>query len=177
MSFPNPCPNIRFCNEGDRNALLDFVRAGHDESAMFTLSDTKVKTVIDHGINPPKDERGGVVHLVMIGVIDKPEGGGIAASVAVEYTQPWYSDDWVLYELWNNVHKDYRKSTYAQDLIKFVKWISDSAKRPLGMQIYTTERLTPKIELYRRKMPQVGALFVYNMHLAGGPAIERSGVA
>lgn len=174
MTFPNPCPNIRFCNEGDREALLAFVRAGHDESAMFTLSDAKVKTVIEHGINPPRDDKGGVVHLVMIGIIDAPdERGRIAASLAVEYTQPWYSDDWVLYELWNNVDKDYRKSTYAQDLIKFGKWISDSTRRPLGMQIYTTQRLTPKIELYRRKMQQVGALFVHNMQFAGGPAVIK----
>lgn len=173
MTFPNPVPNIRFCAESDRERLLAFVKAGHDESAMFSLSENKVKSVIDHGINPPKDERGGIVHLVMIGIIDAPDKDMIAASVALEYTQPWYSDDWVLYEMWNNVHKDYRKSTYAQDLIKFVKWISDSTQRPLGMQIYTTERLTAKIELYRRKMPQVGALFVYNMHLAGGPAIGK----
>lgn len=172
MTFPNPVNNVRFCKESDRDNLLSFVRAGHDESAMFTLSENKVKMVIDHGINPPKDENGKVNHLVLIGIIDAPDGS-IAASLAVEYTQPWYSDDWVLYELWNNVHKDHRKSTYAQDLIKLGKWISDSTQRPLGMQIYTTERLTAKIELYRRKMPQVGALFVYNMQLAGGPAIKK----
>ena len=166
MTFPNPVPNIRFCNEGDRDNLLAFVRAGHDESAMFTLSDAKVRAVIDHGINPPRDEKGGVNHLVLIGIIDAPDGKGIAASIAIEYTQPWYSDDWVLYELWNNVHRDYRKSTYAQDLIKFGKWISDSTSRPLGMSIYTTQRL-------EAKMAQVGALFVYNMHKAGGPAIVR----
>lgn len=175
MTFPNPCPNIRFCNEGDRERLLWFVRAGHDESAMFTLSDRKVQSVIDHGIASPKNDAGDVVHLVMIGIIDAPDDSSrIAASIAVEYTQPWYSDDWVLYELWNNVHKDYRKSTYAQDLIKFGKWVSDSTGRPLGMQIYTTERLTPKIELYRRKMQQVGALFVHNMQLACGPAIAKN---
>ncbi len=174
MTMPSPVPNVRWCKEPDRERLLAFVRAGHDESAMFTLSDKKVKTVIDHGINPPHDGSGNINHLVMIGIIDAPDDENrIAASLAVEYTQPWYSDDWVLYELWNNVHKDYRKSTYAQDLIKFGKWVSDSTQRPLGMQIYTTERLTPKIELYRRKMPQVGALFVYNMQLAGGPAIQK----
>ncbi len=174
MTFPNPVNHIRFCNEGDREKLLKFVREGHDESAMFSLSQEKVSKVIDHGINPPRDDSGNVIHLVMIGIIDAPDGSGkIAASLAVEYTQPWYSEDWVLYELWNNVRPDYRKSTYAQDLIKFGKWISDSTQRPLGMQIYTTERLTPKIELYRRKMQQVGALFVHNMNLAGGPAIRK----
>lgn len=168
MTFVNPVPNINFCTAADRERLFDFVVAGHNESAMFTLSERKVRTVIEHGINPPPD------HLVMIGIIDAPDGSGrIAGSLAVEYTQPWYSEDWVLYELWNNVHKDYRKSTYANDLIKFGKWVSDSTKRPLGMQIYTTERLTPKIELYRRKMNQVGALFVHNMQFATGPAIQK----
>jgi len=170
----NPFPHIRFCNEGDRSKLLAFAREGHDESAMFTWSDEKVRKVIDHAINPPKNDAGGIVHLVMIGIIDAPDGSGkIAASMAAEYTQPWYSDDWVLYELWNNVRPDYRKSSYANDLIKFGKWISDSTQRPFGMQIYTTERLNAKIELYRRKMTQVGALFVHNMHLAGGPAISK----
>jgi len=174
MTFPNPCPNVRFCNEGDKGRLAAFVREGHDESAMFTLSEQKVKTVIEHAVNPPRDTAGGVIHLVLIGIIDAPDSSGkIAASLAVEYTQPWYSDDWVLYELWNNVRPAYRKSTYANDLIKFGKWISDATHRPLGMQIYTTERLIPKIELYRRKMQQVGALFVHNMHFATGPAMTR----
>lgn len=173
--MPNPCPNIRWCNESDREKLLTFAREGHNESAMFTLSDRKVAKVIDHAITPPKDDMGGIVHLVMIGIIDAPDDPTrIAASLAAEYTQPWYSDDWVLYELWNNVRPDYRKSTYANDLIKFGKWISDSVQRPFGMQIYTTERLNAKIELYRRKMTQVGALFVHNMNLAGGPAIGKA---
>lgn len=165
--------NIRFCEEKDRDRLLAFVREGHDESAMFSLSEAKVRAVISHAINPPRDENGGVNHLVMIGIIDAPDKDTIAASLAIEYTQPWYSEDWVLYELWNNVRPAYRKSTYANDLIKFGKWLSDSTNRPLGMQIYTTDRLEPKIALYRRKMPQVGALFVYNMNKATGPAINR----
>jgi hypothetical protein len=163
---PNPTI-VRFCAPKDEAKLLEFVRAGHDESAMFTLSDAKVRQVIGDGVRPRND------HLVIVGVIDAPDSDKIAASIAIEYTQPWYSEDWVLYELWNNVHKDYRRSTYAQDLIKFAKWLSDSTSRPLGMSIYTTERVEPKVALYRRKMPQVGALFVYNMDKAKGPAVER----
>lgn len=168
---PEKPDNIRFCQEKDRDKLLTFVREGHDESAMFSLSDAKVRSVIAHALEPPRDASGSVNHLVIIGIIDAPDKDAIAASLAIEYTQPWYSDDWVLYELWNNVRPDYRKSTYAQDLIRFGKWLSDETQRPLGMQIYTTDRLEPKIALYRRKMPQVGALFVYNMDKCRGPAI------
>ena len=104
MTSQNPVSYIRFCNEGDRDSLLDFVRDGHNESAVFTMSDAKVKKVIDHAINPPKDENGNVNHVVIIGIIDAPDSSGkIAASIAIEYNQMWYSDDWVLYELWNKV--------------------------------------------------------------------------
>jgi hypothetical protein len=175
MTLPNPCPNVRFCNEGDRERLLAFVRAGHKEDGVFTMSDDKVRRVIADAINPPKDEKGNVKHLVMIGIIDAPnDSNRIAASLALEYTQAWYSEDWSLFELWNNVNKDYRKSTYANDLIKFGKWISDSTKRCLSMGILTTQRLEAKEHLYARKLQKVGAIFVHNLAFCEGPAIVEA---
>ena len=159
---------VRMCGQNDRKKLLDFVQSGHDESAIFTLSENKVRRIIEDGVSGNKE------HLVIIGVIDAPDRDMIAASIAIEYTQAWYSDDWGLYELWNNVHKDYRKTSYAQDLINFGKKISDQTNRPFAMSIFTTERVEQKVALYRRKMPQVGALFVYNLNKAHGPAVVRN---
>lgn len=156
--------NVRLATPADAEKLVEFVRAGHKESAIFTLSETKIRRIIADATNGTRD------HLVIIGVIDTPDKSAIAASLALEYAQVYYSDDWFLSELWNNVHADYRKSHYGQDLIKFGKWVSDNSQRTLAMSIITTARLETKIALYRRKMQQVGGIFMYNLGLSQGPA-------
>lgn len=157
--------NVRLAGPGDEEKLYQFVCDGHLESAIFSLSESRIRTIIrnatEHNAN----------HLVIIGVIDSPEKDKIVASLAIEYAQPWYSEDWFLSELWNNVHADCRQSHYARDLMAFGKSLADETGRPLSMGIITTDRMEPKIALYKRKMPQVGAYFMHNLSKCKGPAM------
>lgn len=155
-------PNIRVVTHGDERKLYSFIEAGHHESAIFPMSCYKVNQLIDAAINR--------THPIVIGVIDSPTKDEFAASICMVYEQPWYSDEWALNELWNNVRPDYRRSNYAKDLIHFGKWVSETANKTLQMGIITTERMEAKIRLYRRQMQQTGAYFIYNINLAQGPA-------
>lgn len=156
--------NVRVARAGDEDKLFDFVREGHEESATFPLSETKVHNFIDAAISGS--------HPIIIGIIDAPDSDRIAASIAMVYSQWWYTDAWHLDELWCNVHKDYRKSSFGRDLIDFGKWVSDSADKALHMGIITTHRMEAKIAMYRRKLPQMGAIFIYNAEKSGGPAVR-----
>ena len=154
--------NIRIVTHGDERKLYNFIEAGHHESAIFPMSCYKVNQLIDAAIKR--------THPIIIGVIDSPEKDEFAASICITYEQPWYTDEWALNELWNNVRPDYRRSNYAKDLINFGKWVSETSSKTLQMGIITTERMEAKIRLYRRQLSQVGAYFVYNINMAHGPA-------
>lgn len=154
--------NIRIVTHGDEKKLYDFIAAGHNESAIFPLSVYKVNQLIDAAVNK--------THPIIIGVIDSPVRDEIAASICIMYDQPWYTDEWSLNELWNNVRPDYRRSTYAKDLINFGKWVAETSSKTLQMGIITTERMEAKIRLYRRQLQQTGAYFIYNINMAQGPA-------
>ncbi len=146
--------NVRIATIADKSKVLDFIRAGHEESAVFSLSEYKINLLAEKALTREAP--------VWIAVIDSPEKNEIAASICIEYCQMWYTEDWHLNELWNNVRKEYRKSSYARDLIAFAKWLSEQANRTLAMGIITNERVEAKMAMYRRKMPQVGAYFMWN---------------
>lgn len=159
-------PNVRIAQHGDENALYHFIEAGAQESAIYPMSGYKVNQFIDASIAR--------THPIVIGIIDSPDGKEIAASMCIVYEQLWYTDEWHLSELWNNVRPDYRKTNYAKDLIQFGKWVSDTAVKALNIGIVTTERMEAKIRLYRRQsLQQTGAYFIYNIGLAHGPAARE----
>lgn len=158
--------NIRICDHGDEDKLYKFIEAGHNESAIYPMSSYKVNQLIDAAISR--------THPIVIGIIDSPTKNEIAASMCIVYEQLWYTDEWQLAELWNNVRPDYRKSNYAKDLIRFGKWVSDTANKALNIGIITTERMEAKIRLYQRqKLQQTGAYFIYNINCAHGPAARE----
>lgn len=157
--------NVRILQHGDENKLYHFIAAGHEESAIFPMSSYKVNKFIDAAIAR--------THPIIVGVIDSPTKDEIAASICMVYEQQWYTDEWHLSELWNNVRPDYRRSNYAKDLISFGKWASDTSGKALNMGIVTTERMEAKIRLYRRQLQQTGAYFIYNINLAHGPAARE----
>lgn len=158
--------HIRIAQHGDEKALYDFIAAGHNESAIYPMSTYKVNHFIDAAINR--------THPIIIGVIDSQTKPEIAASICIVYEQLWYTDEWFLSELWNNVRPEYRRSNYAKDLLQFGKWVSDSTDRPLNIGIITTERMEAKMRLYRRQnLQQTGAYYIYNIAMAHGPAARE----
>lgn len=144
----------------DEERLFDLLLLAHRENAPYTINENKVRHVIAAAARD-KD--------VIVGVVDSPDGLSLVGSIGAGFSQWWYTDDWHIEECWNFVHSDHRKSSYATDLIDYMKWISENMDMPLHMGILTSTRMEAKTRMYRRKMPQVGAAFAYNMKVAHGP--------
>lgn len=130
----------------------------HNDNGFFKMSSKKVIDKIMHGC---RNEG------VSIGII-KDHKGNIEAASGLELDCYWYSSSYFLNELLNYVHPDHRRSRHAQALLKFQKDTSDLISKTFGYKvpilpgILTRKRLEPKIRLFQREFPQVGAIFGYN---------------
>jgi hypothetical protein len=157
--------NVRIANlsdEADIYNLLTGEQGLYQENALFEMSAPKVRRAINMGLvrykgvlGTPNGPKG------IIGVIE--HDGKVVASVGMEFVQFWYSEDWLLSELWNFVHPDFRKTTYAQDLINFAKWCSDGLSIPLHMGIISKSRVKAKVRLYKRTIPYAGGYFIHGI--------------
>ncbi len=143
---------VRLANSTDEDRLYEFlVKYLYTENALFPMSPTKVRERI----------KAALLHTSgACGIIEGPDGE-IQASIGMVMGTPWYSDDFYLDEIWTYVHPDHRKSDKAKRLIEFAKWVSTNIKVPVVIGIVTRKRLEPKIRLFQRQLPQVGAWFVF----------------
>lgn len=151
--------NVRAARPEDEDNIFKLLCLLYDENAPFQMSEKKVRRMIAEGARD---------RSVIIGVIDAPDGT-IAGSVGALFAQWWHTEDWHIDEMWNFVHPEHRKSSYARDLISYMKWVSERMEMSLHMGIITATKMEAKIRLYRRQMLPVGALFVHNIKAAGGP--------
>lgn len=141
---------VRMARPEDEESVYALLMQLHAENGLSPVSEQKTRAMIRRATQ--KD--GGIIGLI--------EGkDGIEASVGLLLTQWWYSEAWHLEEMWTFVHPDHRRTTHAKRLIEFAKWASDRMGVPLLMGILTRDRLAPKLRLYQRQIPQVGALFVH----------------
>jgi len=152
--------NVRIIKRGDEMAIFRLLRMELFEVAegIAPPSEHKIAAWIERGIQG--------VEGVVIGVIDAP-GVGPVATIGLTQNQWWFTNNWHVAEMWNYVHPDHRKSTYAHDLIQFSKWANDEWTANLGYQTYlvtgvlTTKKVQQKVRLYRRMLTQAGAWFLY----------------
>lgn len=142
---------VRLAVRADEPAIYDLLMFLYAENAMAALAPDKVQRQIKKATRG----NGGI-----IGVIDGPDG--IVASVGLELTRWWYSDDWHLGELWVHIHPDHRDKSHERDLIAFAKQCADRLGVPLLMGIITGHRIAAKVRLYQRQINQVGALFLHS---------------
>lgn len=129
----------------------------HGENGLFSLSLKKRDALLDRYYN-----REGSI----IGVIG--DVGDPVASIYLALTQPEYTDDWGLVEIWAHVHPEHRRSTHAKHLTDYAKFISVEMKLPLLIGILSNVRTEAKVRLYERAFDRVGAYFVFNPQFAGG---------
>lgn len=87
------------------------------------------------------------------------ERGRIVASTGLSINKLWYSDEFLLADMWHYVSDAYRKSPYAKTLLRFAKTYADKLAVPLVMTIENSEALQPKIRLYEREFTPYGGLF------------------
>lgn len=101
----------------------------------------------------------------IVGVIE--EDDRIVACTVLAPAQPAWSKIYYLQEIFNVVHRDYRRSRHGQDLIEFGNWCADDMTRGFGYPVHlvvhvnTLHNVRKKLRFYRRWMTQIGATFIY----------------
>lgn len=140
--------------------MWEFCRDGALDSALFPVSEAKMRDVIERGCkrlsNPP----------VVIAIIDGPVR--IEASVCLAAATPWYApeDDeasWVWQDRWIHVHYAHRKSLHLLKLFRFVKWWAAQTKAPVFFGIESVVDVDRKMRVYRRYGQCVGGAFGLNI--------------
>jgi hypothetical protein len=149
---------VRMATAADEEPLFDLLFEMYGENAIggHPVSRDKVMAAIRKGTR----QQG-----TFIGVIDGPDGRP-AASMALELTDYWYSDDWFLHERWLFVRGDSRHSRYDEALFRW----ADGIRRDMGqrtgqrweivMAFWTPARLAAKLRLWGRYARQVGGVFI-----------------
>ncbi len=149
--------DVRLAVPEDRPALVDLTTKLHGENGLFSLSLKKRDGLLDRYY----DGKGAIIGV--IGEIGDP-----VATIYVSLTQPEYTDDWALVEVWNFVRDDQRHSTHARHLIEYAKFLSSEMRIPLLIGILSNHRTEAKVRLYERTLDKVGAYFVWNHQYAHG---------
>lgn len=155
---------VRHARPGDEDAIYEHLLLLHAENGLAPVSEAKSRAEIRCGTNGEGN---------IIGVIEGAPGPdgirSIEASTGLRLGTFWYSDKFHWEELWIFVHPKYRRTNHAQRLIGFIKWCRDEISRLAGedinlfVGILTLRQVEPKIRLYQRSFPQVGATFAYGV--------------
>jgi GNAT superfamily N-acetyltransferase len=141
---------IRMADEHDEFEIFKLCAMMHEEQPYHPLSWDKVVPMIHLAT---RRERG------IIGVIG--ERHDLKGAVFLVIDPIWYSDDWQLLEFFNYVRPDSRRSSFAQDLLKFSKKCADDLGLDLTVGVFSTIRTEGKCRLYRRMIPKVGEFYCY----------------
>jgi hypothetical protein len=154
--------SVRIARPDEGQKIFDTLMLLAEENALAPVSEEKVRGMIARCRGPePGQYRDGV-----IGLIDAPDGS-IAATVGIIMGQWWYTNAWHCEEVWSFVHPDHRDhlkeggENYAESLIDFSKWWGEQMGNPVLMGVLSTHRTLGKIRLYSRKIPLVGALYLW----------------
>lgn len=143
---------VRIATRADEPKIMALCRDLHTENALLPMSEDRVREALDRAFA----NDGGIIGV--IGNVGEPLRGMIFVTIG----QLWYSNEWVLEELFSYVPPEHRRSTYAQDLIDFAKRQADELRLKLMIGILSNERTEAKVRLYTRKLgPPAGAYFVY----------------
>ena len=149
ISFEN-CPDVRLAEPEDLPKLLDLMRIACEEDTQHTMNEEKVLAMVMRHYN----KQGAMV--AVIGEVGDP------VAYCLSIIDPvWYSDEWQLLELSLFVHPDHRKTTWAKQLMQFMKAASEGLKLDLTIGVFSNSRTEAKIRLYQRQFPQVGAYFCF----------------
>lgn len=155
MDFAD-CPDIRLAEVEDIPSLMALTKLAADEDAQHPYDSDKVFNVIRRHY----EKTGGLVAVV------GPKGEPIKGYLIMIIDEIWYSPDYQLLELSLFVDPDYRKSTYAKQLMAFSKQASDGLNLDLTIGVLSNERTAAKVRLYQRQFNKVGAYFMYRPQAA-----------
>ena len=138
----------------DLPEVMELFREMHAENAIFQLDEQAAIDVLARALRRPNPEG-------VLGVIR--ENGRIAGMILLIVTKFWYTKQFHLEELYNYIHPNYRRSNYADALIRFAKHSAEQLGIPLIIGVLTNNKMEPKVRLYRRRLGMpAGAFFIHN---------------
>lgn len=164
---------VRAATPDDIDALYTFVPMVLGETSLLPLSPSKIEDLIVRCCH----RHGGAI----AGIIDGKDGA-IEASIGLALTESDTSDEKYISAIWCGLHpslwqrptnerREIRPETprdhYGRRLFQFARWcheaLEKAAEKPILMRVdlLTTQQLWPKLGLYQRNMPQVGASFAF----------------
>lgn len=129
---------IRRAGLQDSSAILDLLLVFHEEHKLgpvtFGLDLDKVKRyILDHLVNG------------FVFVDDK-----IRASLALRLDAPWWSSQRMLSDGWFYVHREYRNSTLAKDLMKTARKFGAGMNLPVVVGVFNSEDVDRKDVFFKR---------------------------
>lgn len=158
----HPLPVVRLATPQDEDGIVAMCHRLWQENGLFSLSEYKVRDCIRRCFNR---------HGAIVGVVGSP--GHLQASICMEITNFYYTDDLHLAELWNFVEEPYRRSRNAEALLEYGKDWARKLEMPFFTGIITNKQMRAKVRLYRRLLGYpVGAFFLYNGRWAVEPMAD-----
>lgn len=154
---------IRLAGLADLDTVIELCEMGHEENAIFSLSPEKYQRRIIEAISTPEQwqeittEAKNTFSCVILAEKDG-HGAGI---VVLNGGSQWYSDDQMLFDIFNFVAPEHRRSDCAKRLVEFSKSVADQIGLPLLFGVLSTTRTEAKLRLYRRQMTLVGGFFLH----------------
>lgn len=142
---------LRVATEEDFNCVMDLCHLLHAENGQYPLNLHKVSELVWRALT-----RQGAI----MGVIGKP--GDLKAMICLHIDPVDYADAFQIYEKWNYVRPDSRKSDFAKRMIRFAKQCADETGLDLTIGIISNDRLAAKARLYDRELPKGGVFYVYH---------------
>ncbi len=157
---------VRRAMPSDTTVLMDVVPLIMAETSVMPLSDMKIEALVERCAC----QIGGAI----AGIIDGPDGT-INATIGMAFAESDISDEPYIAVKWCGInpsmprvplhqHDDPRKH-YGRRLFEFSKWFHGALEAKAGKSVLvlfdltTIEFLLPKIGLYQRNLPQIGATF------------------
>jgi len=160
---------VRRATDADIPGLLTLVPQILAESEVLALSEPKIRTLIEKCC---QRQAGAIA-----GIIDGA-AGVIDASIGMTFAQSEVSDEPYISVVWFGLAPhartlpqdiaavpDHPRAHYSRRLANFAKWTHETAEAAAGHRIImrwdvlTLESLGPKLNMYGRNFPQVGAYF------------------
>ncbi len=154
---------VRAAVPADEAELWALMRLMHHETGLCPLSEAKVQSFLDRTLRPEAVPPEDVGPRGIIGVIGMSR---LEAAIMLVLNSIWYSDEIIMMDALNFVHPNYRQSNHAKTLISYAKHMVDEIRKThvdfkMMMGLVSTKRTEAKIRLFRRQLPEAGAVFVY----------------
>lgn len=145
-------PTVIGATLSDLPEFMRLFKVMHSENGLFDLDEDCVVETFDRAV---KNKEG------VIGLIKGPDND-IRAMLMMLITRYYYTTQFHLEELFNYIALPWRKTNYADTLLRYAIHCQQQLKIPLVIGVLTGHRMEAKVRLYRRRlgMPS-GAFFVH----------------